>query len=150
PAGTVHALGAGLLVAEIQQASDTTYRLYDWGRTGPDGKPRPLHVEPALAVTDHSAIETQPQRPQKTNNPRIERLVSCDKFVLNRWKLNGDERLNCDEKFHILAVLDGELDVSTDDTSIRLSCGQTVLLPACLGEAKLRARPHVVALGMHL
>ncbi len=45
PAGTVHALGAGLLVAEVQQSSDTTFRLYDWNRVGPDGKPRPLHVE---------------------------------------------------------------------------------------------------------
>src|SRR5437870_4395620 len=64
PAGTVHALGAGLLIAEIQQASDTTYRLYDWGRTGPDGKPRPLHVDEALRVIDYSATEIGPQRPQ--------------------------------------------------------------------------------------
>ncbi len=50
PAGTVHALGAGLLVAEIQQSSDTTFRLFDWNRVGPDGLPRPLHVEQAVAV----------------------------------------------------------------------------------------------------
>ena len=54
PAGTVHALGAGLLVAEIQQASDTTYRLFDWNRTGPDGQPRKLHVEEALAAIDYT------------------------------------------------------------------------------------------------
>src|SRR5207245_2472669 len=52
PAGTVHALGAGLLVAEIQEASDTTFRLFDWNRVGPDGNPRPLHVEQALATID--------------------------------------------------------------------------------------------------
>src|SRR4051812_38094180 len=65
PAGTVHALGAGLLVAEIQQASDTTYRLHDWGRHGPDGKSRELHVEQALAAIDYSAVEIGPTRPER-------------------------------------------------------------------------------------
>src|SRR5262249_30653555 len=64
PAGTVHALGAGLLVAEIQQASDTTYRLYDWGRVGPDGKPRQLHIEQGLAATDFSVLEIAPIAPR--------------------------------------------------------------------------------------
>src|SRR5437763_7965046 len=88
---TCAALGAGLLVAEIQQASDTTYRLYDWGRSGPDGKARSLHVEEALAVIDYAAVEIQPQRPQKTTNPVVECLVHCDKFVLNRWTLSSNE-----------------------------------------------------------
>src|SRR5207237_4737597 len=83
PAGTVHALGAGLLVAEIQQASDTTYRLYDWGRVGPDGKPRQLHIDEALAAIDYSAVEIAPRQAQATARPGVERLVSCDKFILD-------------------------------------------------------------------
>ena len=63
PAGTVHALGAGLVVAEIQQASDTTFRLFDWNRVGPDGKPRQLHIEESLAAIDYSAGPVQPQVP---------------------------------------------------------------------------------------
>jgi mannose-6-phosphate isomerase len=150
PAGTVHALGAGLLVAEIQQASDTTYRLYDWGRTGQDGKPRPLHVDPALAVTDYSAVEIQPQRPSKTDKAGLECLVSCDKFVLNRWRVSSEARLVCDNRFHIISVLGGELDIATSDITIRVSRGHTALLPACLGQATIQPRPHAVVLLMHL
>src|SRR5262249_22949406 len=69
PAGTVHALGAGLLVAEIQQSSDTTFRLFDWNRVGPDGKPRTLHVEQALAVVDFDRGPIAPQQPQPTDRP---------------------------------------------------------------------------------
>src|SRR5205823_6771964 len=72
-AGTVHALGAGLLVAEIQQASDTTYRLYDWGRLGADGEPRQLHIEQGLAATDFSAVEVAPIQPQRTMESGHER-----------------------------------------------------------------------------
>ncbi len=60
PAGVVHALGEGLIVAEIQQASDTTFRLFDWNRVGTDGKPRPLHIEQALEVIDFNAGPISP------------------------------------------------------------------------------------------
>jgi mannose-6-phosphate isomerase len=150
PAGTVHALGAGLLVAEIQQASDTTYRLYDWGRTGPDGKPRPLHIEQALAVIDYSAIEIKPQRGQKTKKLAVECLVRCDKFVLDRWNVISNEPLDCGDQFQIISVLAGELDISSANTTVSLSRGQTALLPACLGEMTLVPRPDAAVLAMHL
>src|SRR4029079_15951455 len=89
PAGTVHALGAGLLVAEIQQASDTTYRLYDWNRLGPDGKPRALHVEQGLAATDFSAGNVGPRPPVPTSELGLERLVECEKFILDRRTLSS-------------------------------------------------------------
>ena len=84
PAGTVHALGEGLLVAEIQQASNTTFRLYDWDRVGADGKKRELHIEDALNVIDFGAGPKTLQTPVQTDQPGRERLVSCDKFVLDR------------------------------------------------------------------
>src|SRR5204863_3257866 len=74
-AGTVHALGAGLLVAEIQQASDTTYRLFDWNRVDRDGKPRQLHVEEALDVTDYTRGPVNPLTPKRTADHEIELLV---------------------------------------------------------------------------
>jgi mannose-6-phosphate isomerase len=150
PAGTVHALGAGLLVAEIQQASDTTYRLYDWGRVGPDGKPRSLHVEPALTVTDYSAVGIEPQQPSATGRQGVQCLVSCDKFVLNRWRVTNEESLDLGEGFHILSVLDGQLDVSAGDSRVRLLRGQTTLLPARVGEVTLNPRPSATALSAHL
>src|SRR3954451_8170157 len=83
-AGTVHALGAGLLVAEIQQASDTTSRLFDWNRVDQDGKPRQLHIEQALDVTDYARGPVNPVTPVATDDREIERLVQCDKFILDR------------------------------------------------------------------
>ncbi len=69
PAGTVHALGDGLLVAEIQQSSDTTFRLFDWNRAGADGQPRALHVEQGLAVVDFQRGPIAPQQPRPTDRP---------------------------------------------------------------------------------
>ncbi|MCI0360161.1 MAG: class I mannose-6-phosphate isomerase [Planctomycetaceae bacterium] len=130
PAGTVHALGAGLLVAEIQQASDTTYRLFDWNRVGPDGKPRTLHIEQALAAIDYSAGAVAPCRPKPASQPQVERLVECDKFVLDRWRIDGPQRVETDNRFHILSVLAGELTASDQVSTFSLASGQTLLVPA--------------------
>ena len=151
PAGIVHARGAGLLVAEIQQASDTTYRLYDWGRVGPDGLPRTLHVNEALDAIDYTAGEVEPQRPQARERPGIECLVRCDKFVLDRWTLDRDELLHLDDRFHIVSVLDGELQITVPTTGFEwtLAHGQTALLPACAREVCLCPRERVVILDMY-
>lgn len=148
PAGAVHALGAGLLVAEVQQASNTTYRLHDWSRVGPDGKPRDLHIDQALAVIDYSYCDIRPQTPQPTERPFVERLVACDKFVLDRWLLHDEQTVGGDGRFHLLSVIEGEMTVTTheqsepgdDVSSLMLTRGQTILLPASLPEA--RATPH--------
>jgi mannose-6-phosphate isomerase len=148
-AGTVHALGAGLLVAEIQQASDTTYRLYDWGRVGPDGQPRKLHIDEGLAAVDFSAVETAPRTPQTTNQPHVERLVHCDKFILDRWTLTSAQPLSGDGRFHIVSVLDGEI-LLRSTVEVRLQRGQTALLPASLPEVALEPQGKSVALEMCL
>jgi mannose-6-phosphate isomerase len=141
PAGTVHALGAGLVVAEIQQASDTTYRLFDWNRVGPDGQPRALHIEQALAAIDYSAGPVTPVVPQATDRPEVQRLVACDKFVLDRWTISDVASLGGDGRVHIVTVLEGvlaldstagELALDAENGRIRLTRGQTVVLPACL------------------
>ena len=98
PAGTVHALGAGLLVAEVQQSSDTTFRLYDWNRVGPDGKPRPLHTEQALAVIDFQRGPVDAVRPQRTDRPWVSRLVSCDKFIMDRWDFDQPRTIGGDDR----------------------------------------------------
>jgi mannose-6-phosphate isomerase len=130
--GTVHALGAGLLIAEIQQSSDTTYRLYDWKRVGPDGKPRPLHIEQAMAVTDFDRGPVDPVVPQSTDQPGVERLVSCDKFILNRRRLTELQTVGGDDRFHILAVIDGAV-TGASGLFTDLALGETLLLPACAG-----------------
>ena len=155
PAGTVHALGAGLVVAEIQQASDTTFRLYDWNRVGPDGYPRQLHVAESLAAIDYSAGPVQPQVPQPMDRPFIERLVSCDKFILDRWRIDGFEpaemrTIGGDERFHILSVLSGSATISSGITSEQLALGQTLLLPASAGECRISANRETILLDSYL
>lgn len=146
PAGTVHALGAGLLVAEIQQASDTTYRLFDWNRLGLDGQPRKLHIQESLDAIDYAAGQVTPQMPRQTERPFVERLVTCEKFILDRWTVRGagvspaDEEgrrdacptIGGDGRFHILAVLSGEVHLRGDPAGQPLRTGQTALIPASL------------------
>jgi mannose-6-phosphate isomerase len=149
PAGTVHALGAGLLVAEIQQASDTTYRLYDWGRVDAQGKPRVLHIDQGLAAIDFSAGQIELQSPQKTNQPHVERLARCEKFVLDRWTVASDKQIGGDDRFHILSVLQGEI-VLGDRLATTVRKGQTALVPACLPAFSITPRRESIALDMYL
>lgn len=134
PAGTVHALGSGLLVAEIQQSSDVTYRLYDWNRVGPDGKPRALHVERALEVIDYGRGPLEPQTPRPISGGLGARLVQCDKFILDRWELDGAQPFGGDQRCHVLSILEGSVRVAGDVWESPLSGGGTILLPAALGE----------------
>jgi mannose-6-phosphate isomerase len=141
PAGVVHALGSGMLVAEIQQASDTTFRLFDWNRVGPDGKPRELHIDKALDAIDYATGPVDPQLPQPTDHPAVERLVTCDKFVLNRVQLspaNPQWQTHLNHRFHLLAGVSGEAQVEADGKTETLAGGQTLLVPACLDGLTVR------------
>lgn len=138
PAGTVHALGKGLIIAEIQQSSDTTFRLFDWNRSGPDERPRPLHIDQALEVIDYERGPVEPQQPQPTETPAVERLVACDKFVLDRWTLSEPRRIGGDERFHLLSILEGDVSVEGDALKRPLRRGETMLLPASPGLATLK------------
>ena len=138
PAGTVHAIGAGLVIAEIQQSSDVTYRLFDWNRCGPDGLPRPLHVVAGVeAVTRTGPV--QPVRPDPTSDQAVRRLVGCDYFSLDEvlprdaWQLGGDD--HC----HFLAVLTGQLRLPDHWSLPPLGPGECLLLPATAGQQLLRA-----------
>jgi mannose-6-phosphate isomerase len=138
PAGAVHALGPGLVIAEIQQSSDATFRLFDWNRVGSDGQPRPLHIEQALEAIDYALGPVSVQQPQSTEQPHIKRLVSCDKFVLDRWQFDRPEVIGGDERVHVLAVLGGAVEVAGDPSNQPLETGQTMLLPAGLGRYELK------------
>jgi mannose-6-phosphate isomerase len=146
PAGTIHALGAGLLVAEIQQSSDTTYRLFDWNRIGADGRPRPLHVEQALDVADYARGPVNPQRPAPTDRPHVERLVESDKFILDRWKFDSPQTIGGDDRFHLIAVLDGQMEIP----GTSLSRGNTALFSAALSTLEMMPQGYVTLLDAYL
>jgi mannose-6-phosphate isomerase len=150
PAGTVHSMGAGLLAAEIQQSSDTTFRLFDWNRLGPDGKPRPLHIEQGLKAVDYEMGPVNPQPAQAADRAGASRLVACDKFVLDRFTFDAPREIGGDDRCHILIILGGSLLVEGDPAAAPMSRGSTVLLPACLGRVGLIPQKSVVALDAFL
>ncbi len=124
PSGTLHAIGAGLVIAEIQQNSNVTYRVFDYGRLGADGKPRPLHVEKALAVTD--------RRPA----PALDfgdHLGDCRYFTTDGHQ--GDFRGDCDgTSFHALLFTDGQGSLTCGGETREVKKGQCWFLPAGSGE----------------
>jgi len=159
PAGTVHALGSGLVVAEIQQSSDTTFRLFDWNRTDAAGRGRPLHVAQALDVIDFNRGPIEPQRPTQVvhaakgsiaSNPSDlihETLVDCSKFTLERIQGQGMLRVDREDRFTIVTVPQGEAILEANRQLYRLSQGSSALLPAALGEVYLRCeKPDSVVL----
>ncbi|MFM8415803.1 MAG: type I phosphomannose isomerase catalytic subunit [Planctomycetota bacterium] len=138
PAGTVHAIGAGLLVAEIQQSSDVTYRLFDWNRTGPDGRPRPLHVEAGVeAVTRLGPVG--PVAPVATSDTAARRLVACEFFGLDEVRPTGAWRCGGDDGCHFLAVVAGTARLSDRWSLPPLQAGDCVLLPAAAGRQEIDA-----------
>jgi len=127
-AGTVHAITEGILLAEVQQSSDMTFRLYDWGRVGADGQPRELHIEQAIACTDFELGPVTCQTPQPVDGGQ--ELASCEYFTIRRYSGPGQVQLPDDDRFHILMGLAGEASVIA---GLKVECvkpGQTVLLPA--------------------
>ncbi len=150
PAGTVHALGEGLVVAEIQQASDTTFRIFDWNRLGADGQPRQLHIQEALDVIDFETGPIEVQSPEAIESDHVQRLVKCDKFVLDRASTGESCRAAGDDRFHILSVLDGSLQIQSEWTPDPLKKGQTILVPAEVGEVELTPCPHATWLDAYL
>jgi mannose-6-phosphate isomerase len=133
PAGTVHALGAGVCVLEVQQTSDATFRLYDWGRVDASGKPRPLHIEAGLAVLHESTPQAGPTTPIDRGNG-LEELVQCPYFTLYRLHLREPYRLQAPV---IVVALSHSLNIAANGHAVRLPPGHAALLPACAPQATL-------------
>lgn len=139
PAGTLHAAMPPMVFAEIQLNSDVTYRLYDWGRKGLDGKPRELHVEQALDAIDFGARERSFVT-RRAGTP-FQRMVYCDKFSVDRRSLDGGAaKVMTEGRFVVVVAVSGAGEIaSRDGAAVRLRVGDTVLLPASAVEATVRA-----------
>lgn len=142
PAGTVHAIGAGIVLAEVQQMSDATFRLYDWGRVGPDGRPRALHVAESLRSIDFARGPVDPVRmePEAERWGSLERLVSCPFFAIERWRMHERTTVGAEDRFTILMGLEGEARVAGPGGAAEVSSGRTVLLPASGGVFEVEPR----------
>lgn len=140
PAGSLHAIMGGLLIAEIQQNSNTTYRVYDWGREGADGQPRPLHIDKALAVINFDQVKPAMCPPtQIATENGATRLLLCqtDYFVTERVEMAPRSTFtgNCSgETLEIWGIIEGEAAVN----GMSLSAVQFILLPAAMGPFSIK------------
>jgi len=138
--GTIHAIGEGIVLAEIQQSSDLTYRVYDWNRVGQDGKPRELHIEHALNVISFGSPPPSAVQPRvlRDDSVRREELIRCDKFILERILLRGGSfEVKNQEVFEIVSVISGSGELSAGGAAVELGLGESLLLPAALGGYRL-------------
>ena len=138
PSGTIHALGPGIVLLEIQQMSDRTYRLYDYDRLGDDGKPRELHVEKAIAVT------TIPDEPWTNQLETIEKeggvmtkLLQVPSFTVIRHEVTGCYVLRDHSVFRLLTVIEGEGEARQGEQHIHLRKGSQFFLPRHAGDFEM-------------
>ncbi len=131
-AGTLHAIGSGIVIAEVQQNSNTTYRVSDYGRLGADGKPRKLHIDKALDVT----ALTKPTAPYgnigkvtPTDFGSVRDLAECEFFTAKTIVLDGETKILNSDSFVSLVILDGEIELFYGDDIIKASKGDSIFIP---------------------
>ncbi|MEO2061631.1 MAG: type I phosphomannose isomerase catalytic subunit [Christiangramia sp.] len=136
--GKVHAIGAGVLLAEIQQTSDITYRIYDWDRVDDEGNSRELHTALAIDAIDFEKKDDYQLSYEKKENQSSE-VASCEYFTTNYLPVNGDVQKDYSEldSFVIYMCVDGEVKIDAGKHSEILQKGESLLLPAILNDIKI-------------
>ena len=135
PSGCVHAIGAGIVLYEIQQSSDVTYRFYDWNRTDENGNRRELHLKKALDVTNLK----QTRRPVHVERSwGVKRVLKEQSFTLDIIQTEGAMKVPAVQDFGILTVIEGELTLWWQSGRMRIRTGETVLLPASVPPLTLK------------
>lgn len=151
PAGLVHAIGKGVVVAEIQQSSDITYRIYDYKRTDDQGNERELHTEQAIDVIDFSASK-EPKTNYKAQLNTITPLVECNYFTTNMIRFNEPQNRNYADMDSFVAYmcLEGNFVIEYAGEKTVVTKGDTVLIPACIDELGLIPDSEVTLLEVYV
>ena len=146
--GTLHAIGKGIIICEIQQNSNTTYRVYDYGRVGKDGKPRELHVKKAIDVTNLEPVKEQPHLDAVLDifaDTKARLLASCEYFTVYELEIDGTSHLTAGrDSFQSFTVLDGELTLKAGETELVFKKGESSFLPAGLGNYTLTGKAQLI------
>jgi len=136
--GTMHAICKGILLAEVQQNSNTTYRIYDYGRLGKDGKPRELHVDKAADVTKlcpPTIADASQRKTEEFDNATRALLTTCDLFTMYELKVDGAYTGTANEEsFVSLLALEGECTVECNGDTMPMKKGESIFIPANSGE----------------
>ena len=139
--GTMHAICKGILLAEVQQNSNTTYRIYDYGRLGKDGKPRELHVDKAADVTKlcpPSIPDASQRKTESFENAKRAELTSCDLFTMYKLDIDGIYECEADDSsFVSLLCLEGNCTVKNASVSLDVKKGESVFIPASAGKIEI-------------
>ncbi len=144
PAGTVHAIGAGIQIFEVQQPSDLTYRLYDFGRVGLDGQPRELHIDDSLAVMDASGQEPGELPMQEQTLPWRNR-VACPYYSLDEVQLEGTcDAVTGEDGLHVVVPITSSVELSCGESSLTIPAGWSALVAAQAGAYQLRGHSLVM------
>jgi len=151
PAGRIHALGPGILLAEIQQTSDTTYRIYDWDRVGADGNPRELHTDLALEAIDFRVPESYRTTYRNADNTTVN-LLSCPAFTTNliRFDRSLEKDLAWLDSFLIFICTEGRCNLRSGSRNESLKKGELVVLPAVAEQVVLKPEPRCTLLEVFL
>ena len=151
PSGRVHAIGAGLLIFEIQQNSDTTFRVFDWNRIGLDGKPRDLHIADSLASIDFSDVEPSLVHGRSAGSGpfTVSELIRHPLFDVDFVQARDHAAMGLPARLCIIGVVDGEITLSAPTVSESLAAGDFCLLPASLENVALSAAPGAALLVVH-
>ena len=138
--GRIHAIGAGVLLAEIQQTSDITYRVFDWDRVDSEGNERELHNDIALEAFDFDMPDNFRVDYTKDSDSPTE-LVSCPYFTTNILKVNDTIlKENTHDSFMIYMCVEGNAQIEVDGNQTEISMGETVLIPACMQRFSISAK----------
>ena len=145
PSGLVHAIGAGILLAEIQQNSNITYRVYDYNRLGKDGKPRELHVKDALNVIVNRTDDEIDKIRFSTNAKNDNTLASCEYFNVEKHFIDGDLEFSTNvESFNSILCLDGNGKIEYNGESFSLVKGDSYFIPAGLGKYTVSGKVEII------
>ena len=151
PAGRVHALGPGIVLAEIQQTSDTTYRIYDWDRVDDEGRSRELHTGLALEAIDFSPVDSYRTKYRNViNKPAT--LVDCPCFTTNLLDIDRvtTKDYSALDSFVIYVCVDGKAELSAGNDSVSMAAGEVVLLPATTEKVSLAPGPCIKILEVYI
>ena len=141
--GTVHSIGAGLVIAEIQQTSDITYRLYDFDRKDAQGNTRELHVDLALESINYSKVDTFKEYDKEVNQSNT--IVDCPYFTTNFLPLDGQKTmLKTGNTFTVYMCIEGSFEMEYNKVKYNYKKGDTVLIPAAMNEFTLSGKASIL------
>ncbi|MGN7941402.1 mannose-6-phosphate isomerase, class I [Metabacillus sp. 22489] len=146
PSGTIHAIGAGTIILETQQNSDTTYRVFDFNRKDAEGNLRELHIEKSIEVTETPSSHTEvTPTTEQIDGAEMTTYVECPYFTVQKWKLSGTTTLTQEKPFTLVSVIDGDGELTHNGTTYSFRKGDHFLLPYEFGQYTLNGNADLIA-----